>query len=339
MGEKYAAYTTTDFLADEDFQQWVRFPDANSNAFWARVLANHPDKKAEVEEAVQLLQSLKFQVHFPSLHEIDAALEKNLKSIKEQEAAIKYRKRNKIVWGSGLAAALVIAFCVINFNVPESSSIMEIATAGSEQRIVVLPDSSKITLNGRSTLRYKADMSQGREVWLEGEAFFDVLQKTGPAGSRKNFIVHSGDLDIEVLGTRFNVKKEKGTTNVSLNSGSIRIGLKGNRQTLLSMKPGDFIQYKPAEKKVTRKMVRPELYSVWKEEKLVLDAVPFSDLVQLIRDTYGYRVVLDDPGMAKERITGPLYIKNEADMLEAIAFTLGITYVKQDSVIHFKSKK
>lgn len=338
MPDKYTAYTTTDFIADEAFQQWVRFPDAAQTAFWNNWLLLHPNKKAEVDEAIHFLQSLHFHEDYPSQQQVESSLEKNLKNILVQEASIKHRSRSKRIWFAGLAAAAVVtALVAANFFYNRRPLTIELATADAERRTVLLPDSSTVTLNRKSQLRYLTNMDQGREVWLDGEGFFDVRHKPGPNNTRRSFIVHSGDLDIEVLGTTFNVKKEQGTTNVSLNTGSIRIGLKDRSETLLSMAPGDFVQYKPAEKKITRKMVRPELYSVWKEEKLVLDGVPFADLVQMIRDTYGYEVVFDDPDMAKEKISGSLRLNNEAQILDAISFSLGISYSKKENLVHFQS--
>jgi transmembrane sensor len=339
MPDKYTAYTTNDFIADEAFQQWVRFPDAASTAFWMNWLLLHPHKKAAVDEAVHFLQSLRFHEDYPSQQQVAASLQKNLERIAAQEAA-KNRRGSKKIWIACLAAAAVLAAVVAtNFFHKQQPLTIEVATAGGELRTMLLPDSSTVTLNGKSRLRYVSDMSQRREVWLDGEGFFNVQHKAGPNKTRRNFIVHSGGLDIEVLGTTFNVKKENGATNVSLNTGSIRIGLKDRSGTLLSMAPGDFIQYRPAEKKITRKLVRPELYSVWKEEKLALDAVSAADLAQMIRDTYGYEVVFDDPGMANEKISGSLYLNNEVNILDAVAFTLGVSYARKDSVVHFQSKR
>lgn len=81
------------------------------------------------------------------------------------------------------------------------------ATQYGEQRVVELPDHSVVSLNANSTLRFRNDWSQAntlREVWLDGEAFFSVQKQEGAAGPAK-FIVHTNDLDVEVLGTRFNV--------------------------------------------------------------------------------------------------------------------------------------
>src|SRR5688572_21827067 len=175
MPEKYTAYTTADFIADEAFQQWARFPDAASTAFWTNWLAMHPHKKAEVDEAAHFLQRMHLQEDHPSPQQVEFSLEKNLKNMMVREAALKNRNRSRRVWFSSLATAAVLcALVAVHYFYNQPPLTIEVATQDAERRTVLLPDSSTVTLNGKSQLRYLTDMRQRREVWLEGEGFFDV---------------------------------------------------------------------------------------------------------------------------------------------------------------------
>jgi transmembrane sensor len=72
---------------------------------------------------------------------------------------------------------------------------------GSRSR-TILPDGSTVWLNAGSKIFYEKDFCKTtREIRLEGEAFFDVIKEPG-----RPFIVHTGGIDIKVLGTAFNVK-------------------------------------------------------------------------------------------------------------------------------------
>src|SRR5690606_8958967 len=83
------------------------------------------------------------------------------------------------------------------------------ATDFGEIQTITLPDGSKATLNGNSTLQISENWEESREVWLDGEAFFEVKkipEKSSQPGALrgKKFLVHTHHLAVEVLGTTFN---------------------------------------------------------------------------------------------------------------------------------------
>ncbi len=114
---------------------------------------------------------------------------------------------------------------------------------GSRSRFV-LSDGSTVWLNGGSSLQYLTDFTgPTREVRLEGEAYFDVVKKDG-----KPFIVHTGDVDIKVLGTSFNIKSypEDATVEATLYHGAVQV----TRPAV----PGKAIRLRPNEKLIIKRM-------------------------------------------------------------------------------------
>jgi ferric-dicitrate binding protein FerR (iron transport regulator) len=111
-----------------------------------------------------------------------------------------------------------------HINTPEPSQTLA-SEKGSRLRNL-LPDGTVVWLNAGSKLTYKNDFNQHtREVVLEGEAYFNVKRNTG-----KPFIVHTGGVNIKVLGTIFNVKSYAADENVetTLLHGSVEVtGPKG----------------------------------------------------------------------------------------------------------------
>ena len=76
-----------------------------------------------------------------------------------------------------------------------------VGTDAGQMREVTLPDGTEVTLNVASSLKYNARYGkETREVWLDGEAFFDV-----ESDAECPFSIHSGMLDVNVTGTSFNV--------------------------------------------------------------------------------------------------------------------------------------
>jgi len=101
---------------------------------------------------------------------------------------------------------------------------VEVRNPSGKIRALRLPDSSEVWLNAASAIRYSPDFGKGhdapREVYLEGEGYFDVTED--PAHS---FVVHAGSLTTTVLGTRFDVKAFSGEqfASVSVVSGKVRV--------------------------------------------------------------------------------------------------------------------
>jgi len=114
----------------------------------------------------------------------------------------------------------------------------EVAAEAKNHSEVVLSDGTRVTLNASSRLRYPTSFDgSAREVWLDGEAYFDVSRDP-----RKPFVVHTERQRIRVLGTSFNVMAYDGDTFniVTLLSGAVQLDVLGTEGSLLEsvrMKP------------------------------------------------------------------------------------------------------
>jgi transmembrane sensor len=161
---------------------------------------------------------------------------------------IRSRRRKRFVFAVA-ASVLLVAFSIwlyINKSASQDQNDENILIAknGSRTRSI-LPDGTTVWLNAGSRLIIESDFSGAREVRLEGEAFFDVVKK-----SVQPFIVHTGGVDIRVLGTAFNVKAypEDPSVETTLLRGRIQvydrddsvkapIELKPNEKLVLPKKP------------------------------------------------------------------------------------------------------
>jgi transmembrane sensor len=122
----------------------------------------------------------------------------------QEKAARIFPLKKLLVAASVLSVVFLSYFFWKNSNesgVVKDSLNEVVAKAGTRSHLM-LPDGSKVWLNSETKLEYKGNFNDSiREVYLEGEAYFDVVKdKSRP------FIVHTSDLDIKVLGTAFNVK-------------------------------------------------------------------------------------------------------------------------------------
>jgi transmembrane sensor len=127
-----------------------------------------------------------------------------------------------------VAAALVILFSSIWIarqypDLAGGPSWVEVKNPTGKIQAIRLPDSSEVWLNAASTIRYFPKIGKGqdaREVYVEGEAYFDVAEDRSHA-----FVVHAGSLTTTVLGTRFDVKSfsDEQLASVSVLSGKVKV--------------------------------------------------------------------------------------------------------------------
>ncbi len=198
-----------------------------------------------------------------------------------------------------IASLFVIYFLKSEGGTTHTTEYGKIAT-------IELPDASTVVLNGNSTIRYQDSWEDGalREVWLKGEAYFTVRHLENDT----KFKVHTDNLNIEVLGTEFNVTNRRGNTQVTLNAGSIRLNtpqkVSGEAVDII-MKPGEQALF-TKDQEFKLKVVKPELYTSWKEHELLFENAPLSQVGQIIEDTYGVTVHFEDPSLRTIKITGSL---------------------------------
>lgn len=307
----YADYGQEDFLTDDYFSEWVLMPNQENNAFWEEWQQQYPARQPIIAEARKILLSLEYTREEMPVESYD-----RIWSViaEEMNAPIKRKK-----WPLALAAAMATGIVAIAaLWLFRSKAVPPVYTSQfGENRTLILPDSSKVVLGPHSTLRL-GDFKGVREVWLEGEAYFTV-QHT--ALSVRPFIVHSHTLDIEVLGTSFNVNNYTGNTQVVLSSG--KIALRRHKQRLI-MKPGDLVEYKEKEEKYLRREVLPERYASWVKGTLVFEDTPLETVATQVYHQFGIRLVFNDSSLAKEKFSATLTEADQTVVLAAIreAFNL-----------------
>lgn len=218
-----------------------------------------------------------------------------------------------------------------------SNRMNEVTTAFGEHKSVTLPDNSQVILNGNSTLKYVAgwDTETPREVWLEGEAFFSVTH----TANHQKFVVHgAGELDVEVLGTKFNMKTRNDASEVMLTEGKVRLAMGEERNAReLFLKPGDLATV--TNKDLSTRKVKHQHYTSWVDNKLVFDRTPLRDLAATLHDTYGLTVTFKNPGLEERELSGEISSATAEDILYAIAETFDLNVEREGDSVTISSNK
>ena len=216
---------------------------------------------------------------------------------------------------------------------------IEVKTAFQETKQVTLPDGTDVTLNASSVIRYAVDLDQQdiREVWIQGEVFFDVKSLNKAESIKKiPFIVNTEVLQIQVLGTQFNVKDRNGKAEVVLKEGKIRLSHQQNTALeKLDMEPGQKVLADSLTGLQLSEVDEPELYFSWQRNALYFDNESLGDIAVELQNHYGIDIQFTDKTIRDLKFTGSV----PADQLEVLmvslekSFNLNIERDEQQYVI------
>lgn len=188
---------------------------------------------------------------------------------------------------------LVIMSSVITYYVTKSSSLQfaEFSVPYGECQKMQLPDGSMVWINAGSTLIYPQKFSAGtRTVYLCGEANFSVMKNP-----KQPFIVKTKDLDVQALGTKFNVQSYPNmtSTTATLMEGSVRVNTTSNTSLSYILKPNEQLTYSHSKKNVSIAQVDAEKLTSWRKGYLVFQGATFDDIVSTLERKYNVQINYD----------------------------------------------
>ncbi len=330
--QDYAQYTVTEFLEDDSFIQWVTSPDTKSNSFWQAFLTSHPEKEPVLREAASLISVYRKQVTFANEERreevwkrIDASIPKQtLRSTKIFRIPAYYKVAASIAF---LVTCSIAAIWLLRDNHKQT-----ISTSYGEVKAVTLPDQSIVMLNGNSVLTYQDTWNDKatREVWIQGEAYFDIKhlnEDTSLILPAERFIVHGNGIDIRVLGTSFNVKSRRNKTNIALLSGKIEVSYADSASVSsagLVMLPGDYVEYSGQKLLTKKKLMRPHKAATWTVREITFTDPSLNDIMEALQDNYGYAINIEDKAMMDMKIEGEISVTTVQELLSLVSATLGI---------------
>ncbi|RYD85693.1 MAG: DUF4974 domain-containing protein, partial [Sphingobacteriales bacterium] len=218
--------------------------------------------------------------------------------ITDQIDAMPARKNNaRKRW---IAAASVIAVLATSgllyqnrnqvMNVVSPIAQKELVTGGGQVASLTLSDGTKIWLNGGSKMSYPETFrGDKREITITGEAFLEVAHD-----DKMPFIVRSGDVRTQVLGTSFNVKAypEEGFIKVDVATG--KVGVMAPSQNTVFLTPKQEVLFdKKSHTAKTTDNVDISALSGWKEGSFIVKNMPLLEVLSVIQRRFGVEVKAD----------------------------------------------
>jgi transmembrane sensor len=216
----------------------------------------------------------------------------------------------------------------------------EIITRNGSKTNLLLPDGTSVWLNAGSRLTYDSlyDTNK-REVTLSGEGYFDVVKNP-----KKPFIIHTGKINIKVLGTVFNVKSypEENTIETSLIKGSIEVSFPFLSLKKIILKDNQKLIIDKSEKVTGRQSSHNSatgvpLFSIqhlnkkgndsvitetgWMQNRLFFNDMSFKELLMVMERKYGVTFKLADAGLDTIHFTGSFQNETVSQALDALRLT------------------
>jgi Fe2+-dicitrate sensor, membrane component len=318
----------------EELQEYLN-ANPDKKQYYDLFMTSSPIEKDSLSKAEQLyaVHQLKMHIYRPETIEI-------IKHDTKKNFLIKLQP--VIWWAASILIIIISGVVFFNTTVFQDERIEIAATKGSKSNIK-LPDGTIVWLNSDSKIYYRNDFStKGREVWLSGEAFFDV--RHDPANP---FVIHTTKINIKVLGTAFNVKSypNDSYTATSLIRGKIDVNFTDRPEEHIILRPNEKLTVSKApesgsDRLTLEKTNKPKISleamqnhpkgypaeTAWMENKLIFNDSPLSDIAKVLERKFDIEIIFSNDNIGTYRFTGIFENENIQEILKLIQITKPFKY-------------
>ena len=353
MSKKHEKYTIEDFITDDDFINWVKYPTDHSDNFWHSLINREPSISDVIQKAKLAVQQLIIvakqnapKQEIPSIWE---EIEENI-TIKPRYIFSNLNFKRWVV-----AASILLLFGLgywwqisPSLNTTKTYSelisktsqpLNEIINTKTTELLLKLPDGSKVILEPNSRLSYNESF-EGiyREVYLAGEAFFEV--KKNP---KKPFMVYANGLVTKVLGTSFSIKAFEKDKEVIVNVKTGKVSVYAQKTSLYQdpetngvvLTPNQKVIFGKADERFTRTLVeKPTLLLTNQElQQFLFKDAPIEQIFSALQKAYGVEIIYDKDIMENCHLTTSLTNENLFEKLNIICAGIEASYKIVDAQV------
>jgi ferric-dicitrate binding protein FerR (iron transport regulator) len=256
------------------------------------------------------------------------ALEKIHARINKRTSAAGHR-RGRFYYMKWAAVLIMTIGVGLAAYIRYTDNTVEVVTAEDNTKELLLADGSKVWLNGSSKIRYKEHFdTQRREVYLEGEAYFEVAKDQS-----RPFIIRAHHSTTEVLGTSFNVRAPLADDKVVVTVNSGKVSLYGARPAeKVMLVKGDRGVFSIQAGQVIKARNTDRNFISWKTGKIVFDNTPFDTVAAVLSRHYRKAITIERP-MAGCRLTSTFEHQPLAGILEELAAMMSIVVKEEGNTI------
>lgn len=192
------------------------------------------------------------------------------------------------------AAAVVIllaaggAYLMMDRTTGQGDSSSMVAEAAEKANIkkITLQDGSTVWLNADSKVRYA--QAYDREIWLEGEGYFEIAPQQGKA-----FLVHTGKLDVQVLGTSFNINAYAPRDSIMVTVASGKVAVRTENNADIPVAANQQAVYRTAVGSIKTSDMPATDVGAWREGLLIFKNARFESIALTLERRYNVRIRFD----------------------------------------------
>ncbi|HEV7350658.1 FecR family protein [Telluribacter sp.] len=348
--QRYTNFSASEFLLDDDFLAWIKGAAPESDQIWEQWLSENPSRKKEVEKArlMVLAMSAKAKKVEPLL--VNTEWKKIKPVIEERQIdwfPAETEKKNLVlpVLFRVAAAAVLLLFMVWAgrgmkwSDEVTTATLMQQEVADGQQLTIKLIDGTVIKLNAGSKLSYpKKFLSNKREVQLTGEAYFEVASRP-----EAPFIIHTDNVRIEVLGTKFTVKAypEGENVKVAVVEGKVGVntsetsGEKEKQQEEVYLTKNEMATFQKDKNELVVTSFNTNDLLGWKDGILFFEKASFSEIVRKLERWYGVKIKVNNTKKIESewRFSGKFENKPLEYILDVCSYPNRFTYEVTDKEV------
>ncbi|UZR96265.1 FecR family protein [Chondrinema litorale] len=342
----YKSFDIEDFMTDQSFLNYYLGANPADVKFWVEWLKINPEKAEIIAQAKYKLDIIYNKLPDNEYDEEYAKFKKNISLIKPykniDDTVIRempgWRSYSRLVAG----LSLLIVFSLLYYTwqsqnsteslseseLPKSNMIEKYANKG-QKNTIVLKDGSKIKLNSGSKIRFPENFEEDkREVFLEGEAYFEVEHNAS-----QPFIVNSGGIRTKVLGTSFNIKniESHNKVEIALVTGKVEI-VKNASHEKVTLSPNELLEVDNETNDMSKRSFEPSKELGWKDGIIQFKEAKTDEITEVLENWYDTKIVIKNTPSNKG-FTGEFDNESLETVLQGLSFSIGFNYKLEGNTV------
>ncbi|WP_020529867.1 FecR family protein [Flexithrix dorotheae] len=335
----YKNFDIEDFITEQSFINYYLGTNLTDIEFWEEWVKRNPDKSELIIEAKSRLDDIFIKLPDNEYEEEYSRFQKSIGITNSAPTKINPVVRKMPGWWSLNKVAAVVAFLVVcsllyfTRNVQDSGKnlaeaelsepkIIEKFARRGQKNTIVLKDGSKIKLNSGSKIEFPENFGEKtREVFLEGEAFFDVEHD-----ATRPFIVNSGGVRTKVLGTSFNIKNSKthNKVEVALVTGKVEV-FQQVSQEKITLAPHELLEVNSETNRVVKRNFEPGNELGWKDGIIQFKEAKLNEIEEVLESWYDIEIQFKQIPHNKG-FTGEFDNESLETVLQGLSYAIGFKF-------------
>ena len=243
------------------------------------------------------------------------------------------------VWPQIAVACIIIVLGLVNYRMNDkqkqlSTQNFTVLAEKGQRAFITLPDSTKVWLNSDTKISYPADYGlKERNVTLVGEAYFEVAKNPD-----KRFIVEAKGMQVEALGTSFNVNAYQNDNKIiaSLFSGSVRVSY--DRHVAI-LKPHESVKVDLLNRSFSRyKDESMQKIALWRNNEITFDGESLEEITHIMSRLYNTTICIEDESLKKVCYIGTIRNNNLENFIDIINLTTPVVYENKGDTVFLRKR-